>query len=121
MAGDAAGNDSDEFPGRDGGRPSGSDERDAFGESDERDEFDDRSPSPIDLSGGSGSDRASSDDGADHGDGDDDDESDDGLNLEPTSTVIEAGDPSLENALFVALGALATVGIFLWLLSDLAI
>ncbi|RQG97858.1 DUF7312 domain-containing protein [Natrarchaeobius chitinivorans] len=59
----------------------------------------DRERIPIDLSGDRYPDPDESDDDAD----------DDRYVPEPSSTPIETGDPSLENALFVVLGAVAMI------------
>ncbi|ELY94359.1 cell-surface adhesin [Natrialba chahannaoensis JCM 10990] len=61
----------------------------------------------IDLSRDSGSDTTQ--DVAHQSDSETETDEDDPYAPEPSSTPIEAGDPSLENALFVALGALIMI------------
>ncbi|MDG5817540.1 hypothetical protein [Natronococcus sp. A-GB7] len=62
----------------------------------------DRDRIPIDLSS-----YDSADADTDAGDGEGGDEADDPYAPEPSSTPIERGEPSLENAVFVVLGAIA--------------
>lgn len=98
MAGDASGSDE----GRNGGR---ADPDGPTADSSIREPAD---PSPTDA-GKSARDRF--DDDTDRFpvdlEDDTDDEADDAVGPEPNSAVVEPGDPSLENALFVLLGAIA--------------
>ena len=62
---------------------------------------------PLDLSGGSDRDESGGSDEADSDDRDAD--ADDPYAPEPSSAPIEAGDPELENAVFVLLGVVAMI------------
>lgn len=84
------------------------DRTDGVGTAGERDGQDDEYRVPIDLS---------SDDETADGDGDSDGDDDESYGPEPSSTPVEPGEPTIEHAIFVLLGAVAMLLVLFRVLS----